>query len=58
MPRTRRRTGVGMDLNAWIDFDFRRCHDDFRSLHGTCREEPEHTDQEEQFGKHRLMFLT
>jgi hypothetical protein len=46
-----------MDFHAWIDFDFRWGYDDVGSLHGTCREDPEQTDQEEQFGEHRLMFL-
>jgi hypothetical protein len=57
MPRTWRRVGRGMDRHTGTEVDFRRCHDDAWSPDSASREEPEQTDQDEQFGEHRRMFL-
>jgi hypothetical protein len=57
MPRTRRCIGGGMGSDTGTDFDFRWGHHDVWSPYSTGREDAEQTDQDEQFGEHRLMFL-
>ena len=46
-----------MDRDPRTEVDFRWGHHDAWSPDSTGREEPEQTDQDEEFGEHRLMFL-